>query len=132
VVDVILAKLDSEQVEYRMAPPFGILYLADALEKAGFDVRLFHKMGTEADILELVSLVSAERPIFVGFSTLTGPSIFPTAQASRAIKQASPVPVVWGGLHPTMLPEQSLRNDFVDIVAMGEGSKPSWNWPGCW
>jgi anaerobic magnesium-protoporphyrin IX monomethyl ester cyclase len=121
MVDVILAKLDGEQQEYRMAPPFGILYLADALEKAGFGVRLFHEVGTEADIQALVRLVSDEKPIFVGFSTLTGPMILSMAQASRAIKQASPVPVVWGGLHPTMLPEQTLRNDFVDIVAIGEG-----------
>ena len=50
MADVILAKLDSEEKEYRMAPPFGILYLADALEKAGFSVRLVHEVGTEADI----------------------------------------------------------------------------------
>jgi anaerobic magnesium-protoporphyrin IX monomethyl ester cyclase len=121
MADVILAKLDGEQKEYLMAPPFGILYLADALEKAGFDVRLFHEEGTEADVQALVSLVLDERPIFVGFSTLTGPMILPMARASRVIKQALPVPVVWGGLHPTMLPEQTLRNDFVDIVAIGEG-----------
>ncbi|MEJ2211309.1 MAG: radical SAM protein [Anaerolineae bacterium] len=123
MVDVILAKLDNEVTEYLMAPPFGILYLADALEKAGFGVRLFHQGGSQADIQALVRLVLAESPIFVGFSTLTGPMISSMAQASRAIKQVSPVPVVWGGLHPTMLPEQSLENDFIDVVAIGEGEE---------
>lgn len=123
MVDVILAKLDNEVTEYLMAPPFGILYLADALEKAGLDVRLFHGPGTQADIQALVGLAIDERPIFVGFSTLTGPMISPMARASRAIKQALPVPVVWGGLHPTMLPEQTLENSFVDIVAIGEGEE---------
>jgi anaerobic magnesium-protoporphyrin IX monomethyl ester cyclase len=123
MADVILAKLDNEEKEYRTAPPFGILYLADALEKAGFDVRLVHELGTEADIQALVKLVSAEKPLLVGFSTLTGPPLLPTAQASRAIKETYPVPVVWGGLHPTMLPQQTLMNDFIDIVVIGEGER---------
>ena len=123
MVDVILAKLDNEEEEYRMAPPFGILYLADALEKAGFTVRVFHELGTEADIQTLVDLVSAEQPHLVGFSTLTGSPLLPTARASRAIKAESPLPIVWGGLHPTMLPAQTLMNKFVDIVAIGEGEQ---------
>jgi len=123
MTDVILTKLDSEEKEYRMAPPFGILYLADALEKAGFSVRLVHELGTEADIQAVVELVSIEKPLFVGFSTLTGPPLLPTMRASKAIKETQPVPVVWGGLHPTMLPQQTLMNDFVDIVAIGEGER---------
>ncbi len=30
-------------------------------------------------------------------------------------------PLVWGGVHPTLLPEQTASNDFVDIVVRGEG-----------
>jgi anaerobic magnesium-protoporphyrin IX monomethyl ester cyclase len=123
MTDVILVKLDSEEREYRMAPPFGILYLADALEKAGFTVRLVHEIGTDADIQALVELVSIERPLFVGFSTLTGPPIVPTMRASMAIKEVLPVLVVWGGLHPTMLPEQTLMNDYIDLVVVGEGER---------
>lgn len=124
MVDVILAKLDSEEKEYRMPPPFGILYLADALEKEGFSVRLFHRAGTEADVKALVELVCSEEPIFVGFSTLTGPCLRPTLRATKAIKRIrQALPVVWGGLHVTMLPEQTLMNAFVDIAAIGEGER---------
>jgi radical SAM superfamily enzyme YgiQ (UPF0313 family) len=123
MTDVILAKLDNEEAEYRLAPPFGILYLADALEKAGFGVELVHEIGTEADIQALLERVSAAAPLFVGFSTMTGPSLLPTTLASKRIKERLPVTIVWGGLHPTMLPEQTLANDFVDIVAIGEGEK---------
>jgi anaerobic magnesium-protoporphyrin IX monomethyl ester cyclase len=123
MADVVLVKLDGEEKEYRIAPPFGILYLADALEKAGFSVRLIHELGTEADIQTVAEVVTRERPLFVGFSTMTGPSLLPTAQASKAVKETQPVLVVWGGLHPTMLPQQTLMNDFVDIVAIGEGER---------
>lgn len=30
-------------------------------------------------------------------------------------------PLVWGGVHPTLLPEQTASNAFVDIVVRGEG-----------
>lgn len=126
MADVILAKLElreSELERYKYAPPFGILYLAAALEKAGFSVRLFHGEGTKAYIDELAALVAKESPVLVGLSTLTGPTIIPTVQASLAIRRRSRVPIVWGGYHPTIVPEETLRNDFVDVVVLSEGEE---------
>ncbi len=126
MADVILAKLEvkeSELERYRYAPPLGTLYLADALEKAGFSVRLIHQEGTKANIRELAALVARESPLFVGLSTLTGQTIIPTVEASLAIRRASRVPIVWGGAHPTIVPEQTLQNAFVDVVVRGEGEE---------
>lgn len=123
MTDVILAKLDSEGKQYRIAPPFGILYLAGALERAGYSVRLVHETGTAADVDALVDLVRKEKPLFLGLSTLTGPPLRPTAKAAHEVKSRCGVPIVWGGLHPTMLPAQTLANDFVDVVAIGEGEE---------
>jgi anaerobic magnesium-protoporphyrin IX monomethyl ester cyclase len=126
MTDVILAKLElreSELERYRYPAPFGILYLATALEEAGFSVRLYHGEGTRAHIEELTDLVVSESPLFVGFTTLTGPVLVPTVEASRAIRRKSRVPIVWGGPHPTIVPEQTLSNDFVDIIALSEGEE---------
>jgi radical SAM superfamily enzyme YgiQ (UPF0313 family) len=126
MADVILAKLETRESEverHRFSPPFGILYLADALEKAGFAVRLMHGEGTRANIQKLVALVSEEQPLMVGLSTFTAPSILPTIQASLEIKEKHDLPIVWGGYHPTITPEQTLMNDFVDLVAIGEGER---------
>jgi anaerobic magnesium-protoporphyrin IX monomethyl ester cyclase len=123
LVDVILAKLENELAQHRIAPPLGILYVADALEKAGFSVRLVHDEGTSENIEQLVDLVGKEQPLYVGLSTMTGPSLMPTMEASVQIKRHHSSYVVWGGLHPTMLPEQTLESDFVDLVVIGEGEK---------
>jgi radical SAM superfamily enzyme YgiQ (UPF0313 family) len=120
---VILAKLEAETGSHSTPPPFGILYLASALEAAGFRVELLHSVGDSANNAALVRKVMAERPVFVGFSTLTGPSLLPTLEASREIRKANDVPIVWGGLHPTMLPEQTLQNTSIDVVAVGEGEE---------
>jgi radical SAM superfamily enzyme YgiQ (UPF0313 family) len=55
----------------------------------------------------------------VGISFLT--SMFDIAvQATRALQMAQPDrKIVWGGFHPTTMPQQAL--DFVDMVCVGEG-----------
>ena len=101
-------------------PPFGIMYLADALEQAGFHAELFHE--TEASIPELVARVEQARPLFVGFSTLTGPQLRPTLEASRRIHSRG-VPVVWGGVHATIMPTAVLSEPSVDLVVVNEGEE---------
>lgn len=123
MADVILVKLEPPGGGHQIAPPFGILYLASALEQAGFSTRLIHERGTRETITRIVGEIVRDTPILVGFSTLTGPSLAPTLDASRALRRASKVPIVWGGLHPTMLPEQSLSAGCVDIAVIGEGEE---------
>ena len=67
-----------------------------------------------ADLVELVRDCDV-----VGMSFLT--TMFDVAvQASRAIQKAYPQKtVLWGGFHPTTMPQQGL--EFVDIVHVGEG-----------
>jgi len=103
-----------------MYPPFGIMYVADALEQAGFPAQLFHE--TEEFVDEFVRQAAETRPLFVGFSTITGPQLRPTIAASRRIK-ALGIPVVWGGVHATIMPLEVLKEDYVDFVVVNEGEE---------
>jgi radical SAM superfamily enzyme YgiQ (UPF0313 family) len=120
---IFLIKLEPDTESHTLAPPLGILYLASALENEGFEVRLYHERGTPENIQTLSREVVARQPLCVGISTFTGPSILPSLAFSKAIKQNSNIPVVWGGLHATMLPEQVLRNENIDLVVLGEGEE---------
>ncbi len=104
MADVFLIKLEPDYESHTFAPPFGILYLASALEKEGFQVKLYHERGTPENIQALSSDVLKSHPLCVGISTFTGPSILPSLIFSKKIKENSKIPVVWGGLHATMLP----------------------------
>ena len=101
-------------------PPFGIMYVADALEQAGFATELVHDTADGVDAL--VDRVAAERPLFVGFSTITGPQLRPTIEASKRV-HALGVPVVWGGVHASIMPAEILREGYVDHVVVGEGEE---------
>lgn len=106
--------------ERDMYPPFGIMYVADALMQIGFQVRVFHE--TEAYVEAFVREAQAARPLFVGLSTITGPQLAPVIETSRRLK-ALGVTVVWGGVHATIMPEDVLREDYVDFVVVNEGEE---------
>ena len=87
-------------------PPFPLMYIGDALQKAGFEVKLSH-ISTQ-EIEEEVETIVVEKPLFVGFSVITGAATFYSAMMSKKIKEKCDVTIVWGGVHPSLLPESPL------------------------
>jgi len=62
--------------------------------------------------------------VLVGITCLTGFQIYFGVRLARLIRRLRPdVPLVWGGVHPTAEPEQTLREPFVDYVVVGEGER---------
>jgi anaerobic magnesium-protoporphyrin IX monomethyl ester cyclase len=105
-------------------PPLGaplcLLALAGTLREANFDVVLIDA-AIEPDYLERIRL-ECESAVCIGISVLTGPMIHGAIAAARQVKQHAPaVPVVFGGWHPTLCPESTLREPYVDIVVRGQG-----------
>jgi anaerobic magnesium-protoporphyrin IX monomethyl ester cyclase len=55
-------------------------------------------------------------------TVLTGSPIKDALAISRAVKTRFPtIPVVWGGWHPSLFPEQTLQEQSIDIVVKGQG-----------
>lgn len=45
-------------------------------------------------------------------------------ETSKKLKIRNPsFTIVWGGMHPSLVPQQCLKDDFVDIVVIGEGEE---------
>jgi radical SAM superfamily enzyme YgiQ (UPF0313 family) len=113
--DVILINFRNERDMY---PPFGIMYVADALLQQGLSVELWHESGESVE--DFVRHVERQRPLWVGFSTITGPQLVPTIEASRQVHDLG-ITTVWGGVHATIMPEDVLREEYVDFVVVNEG-----------
>ena len=60
-------------------------------------------------------------PLCVAMTCMTGMPIKYALEISEFVKNESNVPVIWGGQHSTILPEQCLKNKNIDIVVRGEG-----------
>jgi radical SAM superfamily enzyme YgiQ (UPF0313 family) len=69
----------------------------------------------------LLSLLEQE-PICIGITAMTGRQIQGGLLASKMAKDKGS-PVVWGGTHPSLLPEQTLSHPLVDYVVQGEAEE---------
>ena len=103
-----------------LSAPLCLLALASPLLQAGFDVKLVDNL-TSPDFEDVI-LRETEDALCLGISVLTGPMIGSAVRIARKVKKAHPgLPVIFGGWHPSLVPEQTLRPDFVDAVVRGPG-----------
>ena len=103
-----------------LGPPMGLLCLASPLREAGYEVRIIDASITP-NYLDSVRREIQDALCF-GVSLLTGPMIRGAIAASSLVKSLRPdLPVVFGGWHPSLLPAQTLREGFVDIVVRNQG-----------
>ena len=105
-------------------PPLGaplcLLALAGTLREANFEVVLIDA-AIEPEYLEHIRR-ECTTAVCVGISVLTGPMIHGAIAAARQVKEYAPsVPVILGGWHPTLCPESTVREPYVDIVVRGQG-----------
>jgi anaerobic magnesium-protoporphyrin IX monomethyl ester cyclase len=95
--------------------PLQLLHVAGALERAGHRVRIFDMR------LEDYHRFHIGDPVFVGVTCMSGPQIRYALEFARKVRSERPsCPIVWGGVHPTLLPEQTAASEFVDVVVRGE------------
>ncbi len=105
-----------------LGPPVGLLALAAVLRDAAYSVTVIDGAVTPG-YLRKVEHETAGALCF-GVSLLTGPMIDGAVAAARQVKRLRPdLPVIFGGWHPSLLPEQTLREPFVDIVVRNQGEK---------
>ncbi|TRZ96055.1 radical SAM protein [bacterium] len=129
--------------------PIGLAYLGAVLRHAGHEVSIFDadaiQKGSDIDFndeyrrldlyrqglnnnshlawQEIKTVIENFHPDLVGITAMTTKfgSVLKTAEV---IKNSYPkLPVLVGGPHPTLLPEQALKSQNIDIVVRGEGER---------
>src|ERR1700722_3262171 len=100
--------------------PLGILAVATPLIRAGYQVVLIDSTIT-VDYKKRV-LEEVRDAVCLGISLVTGPMIRETVEIARAVKEWNPeFPIILGGWHPSLLPEQTLQAACVDYIVRGQG-----------
>lgn len=100
-------------------PPDSLLAVAALPCRHGYEVRIIDQRtdrGWKHSLREAL-----DGAVLCGITSMTGPQINSALEASRLVKTAGRVPVVWGGVHATFLPEQTLREGSIDYIVRGEG-----------
>ena len=95
----------------------GIGYMSAVLKKAGHSTSLLH-IEKELSRKELWDSVGSFAPDLIGFSATTNQYPY-VEQYAGWVKERFDVPIVCGGIHPTMSPEEVIADKHIDMVCIG-------------
>ncbi len=102
--------------------PLSVLSLVPGLEDAGVPTRVVDER-VEPDARGAL-LGALDGALFLGLSAMTGHQLGHALGIARSARARAPqLPLVWGGVHPSLVPEQTLRHPLVDMVVVGEGEQ---------
>ncbi|MEZ4830646.1 MAG: cobalamin-dependent protein [Caldilineaceae bacterium] len=104
-------------IDTRTTPHLGLAYLAAVSEKRGDEVVIF---DADVERQSIAEFVQEYRPDLVGITANT-PQVKQAWRTAKAIKEVHDCPIVLGGPHVSVLPEESCEKPYVDIVVRGEG-----------
>jgi anaerobic magnesium-protoporphyrin IX monomethyl ester cyclase len=109
------------QGEANPYPPLGIAFIAAVLEENGYKVNLFDlSLEFEKTFEEKIRMVLDSKPDLLGISCMTN-TYTNAIKIARDIKKYINVPIVMGGPHPSIFPEETLSDEAVDFIVSGEG-----------
>lgn len=122
---------------YAGAESLAVEYLSAALKKRGhncelvFDPCLFNdKQYLDIPFLarifdsrqKVIKRILAAAPDLLAFSV--GTDIYHWAcEIASEVKRKKDIPIIFGGIHVTALPQRVIGNDFIDMVCLGEGEQ---------
>ncbi|MCD6310043.1 MAG: B12-binding domain-containing radical SAM protein [Candidatus Eremiobacteraeota bacterium] len=114
----------------------GLEMLSAVLKQAGHQVTLAYDMGLFgkndnvfyipvlerffSQESEVLNTIFRSQPDILAFSSYTGTHTW-CIQIAKKVKQKMDVPVVFGGCHPTLVPDRVMESPVVDFVIIGEG-----------
>ena len=104
--------------------PMGVGCLLGVAEKENIPIHFIDEQ-VENDVLGLVDRYVKQmiKPYIFGFSVLTV-ALKSAISVSRELRRLYPDSIIiFGGVHPTAMPEEILSYDHIDIVVRGEAEK---------
>jgi radical SAM superfamily enzyme YgiQ (UPF0313 family) len=120
-MNVLLIRPRSTYADVVAGIPIGITMLGAVAEKKGHQVRILD-IGLEANPAE--SLRSAFESASYDVTGISCMSVefMGGVETAEAIRKISPrTHIIFGGQHPTIMPEQVMKKECVDSICIGEG-----------
>lgn len=116
----ILLIRPSNVYNYNNYPPLNLILLASVLRNEGFEIEIINA-ALEPDFYSDLK-IQLPNTLFIALTILT-PEVPDALKIMKFVRENSEVPVVVGGWHCTLFPEQMASNKYVDYVITGEGEE---------
>ncbi|MCQ9207528.1 MAG: B12-binding domain-containing radical SAM protein [Omnitrophica bacterium] len=101
-------------------PALGLVYVGTVLKKEGHNVRLLDVDTEDIKEAEYRDIFKSFNPDAVGITSVT-PTFKNAVKWGTLSKKIKNIPVVLGGIHATIAPEEVIKEGPIDIIVIGEG-----------
>ncbi len=98
---------------------YGLGYMSSHLERAGYETQLIH-LTAETPKAKFQMMVADSRSDLVAFTATTHQYPF-VERYAQWIKDFSNLPIICGGIHATLAPEDAIKCKAIDMLCVGEG-----------
>jgi radical SAM superfamily enzyme YgiQ (UPF0313 family) len=108
----------------------GIRYVSAALQRAGFETHIIFlrdwvhnrlEMPSEQDISMALDIIREKKADLVGLGFMSSLLSMATKVTADIAAAFPDLPIMWGGIHPTSVPEECIP--YCDFVCVGEGEQ---------
>lgn len=103
-------------------PSLGLGYIGAVLEKSGHDVKIIDIDADKTSEQNLIAILKTEDYTMVGITSTT-PTFNEATHLADLVKKNSKAFTVLGGVHVSLMPEESMKFNSVDFIVKGEGEK---------
>lgn len=101
--------------------PLALLAISSILVGDGYDIKVLPRDPSQH---RRIFREHKNDTLVYGVSVMTGPQIRLALNSSAVARDELPgVPIVWGGWHPTIFPQQVAASPYVDIAVAGQGER---------
>jgi len=110
-----------ETIKVSHFPPHALLAVAADL-MGEYNVKIVDERVDSESKNKIKSYISSN-PTCIAISVMTGQHIIYALETAKFIRELAgkSIPLVWGGVHATMLADQTLENEYVDVIVRGDG-----------
>jgi len=122
LVNPFYQKLVESIAQTTVGPPLGLAYIAGVLEKYGYSVGIVDANAQQLSVKKIIDRIIEFKAQVIGITAVT-PTIHLAHQIARELKKKnSSISTVIGGIHATVLPEETLQEfPGFDFLVRGEG-----------
>ncbi|MHA1282148.1 MAG: B12-binding domain-containing radical SAM protein [Promethearchaeota archaeon] len=115
-----IGKWDTIRSEY--APPLSLLSICTLIHKK-YKIKIFDQRITSKWKEKLKELILKNNNLIcIGITSMIGEQLFHALNIAKFIKNIdSTIPIVLGGVQPTLTPYSIIKNPNIDIIVKGEG-----------
>ncbi len=119
--DVVLYSPRGFNLDSSLQLPLGLMALSSCLKKAGFTVKIVNEVDIKSNVKLILNSIG-KNTIMFGVGSMSGTTIYDGLFVSKKVREKYlNLPIVWGGSHASLLPEQTLEDSLIDIVVRGQG-----------